>query len=200
MIDASRGFTLIELLVVVAIIAIVMVIAMPSVSSYFQVSLESAARQMAATIKETYNTSVVTGKVHRLVYDLKGNDYWVEIGPDAVLLDTPKSREREERRKKFRSILEKAPAAAFTMDKEVTRKKIGLPAGAKFEDVVTQQSHEPITEGVAFTHFFPAGLTEQTIIHLTDNSKHHSSLVISPLIGRTDVYNRYVTSEEIFGK
>ena len=53
---------------------------------------------------------------------------------------------------------------------------------------------------LAYTHFFPHGLTEQTIIHLTDTSGHKASLIISPLIGNTDVYDRYISLEEAFGK
>ena len=69
-----------------------------------------------------------------------------------------------------------------------------------FEDVISQQSKEPLTTGTAYTHIFPNGLTEQTIVHLTDESKHHVSLVFTPIAGHTDVYERYVTAKEIFGQ
>lgn len=194
------GFTLIELLVVVAIIAIFSAIAMPTISSYFKVSLSSAAREMASTIKETYNSSVMTGKVHRIAYDIKKGNYWVESGPPTALLETKESKEREERRKVFARAGETPPPSGFSLEKSVTHKKMALPSGASFEDVITQQSLEPITEGVAYSHFFPHGFTEQTIIHLQDESKHKVSLVISPLIGKTDLYERYITRDEAFKK
>lgn len=196
----EEGFSLIELIVVIALIVIISVFAIPGVSSYFQVSLSSATRDIASTVKEAYNSAVITGNVHRLVYDLKANQYWVESGPPTVLLDTAESKEREERRKRFASPSEEPPASPFKLERNVTRKKIELPRGVMFEDILTQQSPEPLTEGTAFTHFFPHGLTEQTVIHLTDQSKHHVTLVIAPLIGQTDLYERYATAEEIFGK
>lgn len=196
----QRGFTLIELLVVVALIAIITIMALPSVGSYFQISMSSAARELASTVKETYNTSVITGKVLRIVYDLKSNEYWVESGPVTELLDTPATKEKAERKKRFASLSQKAPESPFHLDKSVTRKKVSLPRGVHFEDIVTQQSNEPITEGVAYTHFFPHGLTEQTIVHLADDSKHKVSLVLSPLTGRTDQYERYVNPDEILPK
>jgi prepilin-type N-terminal cleavage/methylation domain-containing protein len=197
---SERGFTLIELLVVVALIMLISLFALPSISSYFGVSLNSAARDLATTMKEAYNATVVTGKVHRLVFNLKDNTYWAEVGPATALLDTKESKEKEERHKRFAKASAEAPPSGFSMDTSVTRKKISLPRGTIFEDVITQQGKDPITEGSAYSHIFPNGLTEQTIIHLTDSSKHHVTLVISALIGRTDMYDRYLNREEAFNE
>jgi hypothetical protein len=185
--------------VVVAIIAMFSVFALPSITSYFRVSLNSATREMATTIKEAYNSTVITGKVHRIVYDLKNSEYWVEIGPATVNLDTKESKEREDHQNRFRKP-DKKVESPFSLDKSVTRKKVPLPMGVTFEDIISQQSDQPVTEGTTYTHFFPQGFTEQTLIHLTDESKHHITLAISPLVGRTDMFERYVDKAEAFGK
>ena len=88
----------------------------------------------------------------------------------------------------------------FQMDTTVTRKKISLPRGVSYEDVITEERADPIIEGIAYSHFFPRGLTEQTIIHLQDTSQHHASLVITPLLGMTELYDRYIKRDEAFGK
>jgi hypothetical protein len=82
------------------------------------------------------------------------------------------------------------------MDTTITRKQTALPQGVKFEDINSGRTPEPQTEGTAYTHFFPHGLSEPTIVHLQDNSKHHTSLVINPLLGETEVYGRYVNEAE----
>jgi prepilin-type N-terminal cleavage/methylation domain-containing protein len=196
----TDGFTLIEVLIVVFIIALVSVLILPSVTSYFQLSLSATGREMSSTIKEAYNSSVITGRVYRMVYDFKAESYWVESAPAGVLLDTKESKEKEERRKRYASINEAPPPSAFSMDKLITRNKVSLPTGVVFEDIITQQSKDPITEGLAYTHFFPHGPTEQTIIHIKDNSNHKASLVITALIGHTDLYERNVSASDIFGK
>ncbi len=194
------GFSLIELIVTVAIITLITVFALPSISSYFQVSLASSSREIAAIVKETYNSAVITGKVHRIVYDLKKQEYWVESGPATMLLDTKETKEKEERRKRFAPLGAEPPPSPFKLERSITRKKIELPRGASFEDVQTEQSAEPITEGLAYTHFFPHGIVEQTVIHLKDESKHRNSLVISAIGGQTDVYERYASAQEILGQ
>lgn len=199
---STLGFTLIELLVVVALIGLISVMALPSVSSYFQVSLNTTTREMASVVKDAYNTTLLSGKVHRIVYDLKKNQYWVEVGPDNALMDTKESLEKAAQRRRLR--MQSSDAAEtgiqFTMDKTVTKKKMSLPSGVKFEDLVTEQSQVPIEVGEAYTHIFPNGITEQTLVHLADSSRHHSSLSITPLLGRSDVYDRHIEKGEVFGK
>ncbi len=195
----SRGFSLIELMVVVAIIGLFTAVALPKLTSFFRVSLESATRDLASIIKETYNATMVTGKVHRLVFDLTKNEYWVESSPNAFLLNTSESREKIERRKRRDRHYEEAPSG-FNLERLITRKKKSLPMGVSIEDIVTQQGDEPVTTGTAYSHFFPYGITERTIVHLKDQSEHQFSLVIAPTIGSTDLYMRYVRPNDAFGK
>jgi prepilin-type N-terminal cleavage/methylation domain-containing protein len=198
--QSRSGFTLIELLVVIALIAIISIIALPTVGSYFQITLSSATREIASTVKEAYNSTLLTGQVYRMAYDLKNRQYWVESGPANVLLETKESREKAEMKKRFTQTLSAQTKSQFSMATDINKKKHSLPRGVKFEDVITQESPEPIIDGMAYTHFFPNGLTEQTLIHLTDDSKHHTTLALTPILGRTDSYERSVTPEEAFGK
>lgn len=200
--SVNMGFTLIELLVVVALAGLITLFALPTVTSYFKVSLNSATREIGSIVKEAYNSTVVTGKVHRVVYDFKENTYWVEVGSANVLLDTEETRQHEERKRRFATSKEKEkePPSLFQLAKTVTRKKLSLPRGVTYEDILTEQSHEPITQGTAYTHIFPHGVTEQTILHLKDSQGHHVSLILSSLIGRTHVVDHYVKEEEAFAQ
>lgn len=197
---SQQGFTLIEMLVVISLIVMIFVMAMPSISSSFKLSLSSTARGMASVITEAYNASVITGKVYRVAIDLKKNTYWIEVGGAHVLLDTKESKDKEDARRKFLKPGEVKTPSGFSMDTTITRKQQSLPTGVTFEDVMNQLSNEPITEGIAYSHFFPHGLTEQTIIHIQDTSSHHASLVITSVIGQTDLYDRYIDKKEAFAQ
>lgn len=192
----ERGFTLVEVLVVIALIALISIFALPGLGNLFRVSLNSISREMATTVKEAYNAAAMTGRVYRLVYDFKEKQYWVESGPGTTMLETAESRERE--RQRTRLTKKEAPKdTSFSMDKNITRKKHSLPRGVEFEDILTEQSPEPLKEGVAYTHFFPHGVSEQTLIHLTDSSNNKVTLSISSISGRTRMLNRHASLEEV---
>jgi prepilin-type N-terminal cleavage/methylation domain-containing protein len=196
---AESGFTLMELLVVIALIAVIATMAVPSVSNIFKISLGSTTRDLATTVRYAYNAAMMTKKMHRLVYDLENHSYWVEVGPASVLMDTEESKARRERARRFGSKRDedKEPdQGAFSLARYVTRKKNEMPRGVQFEDVTTEQNPEPVTRGLAYTHFFPHGIIEQTVIHLQDTANHKSTLVITPIVGRTRVIERYVPAKE----
>lgn len=197
----QSGFSLIELLVVIALIALITMLALPGISSYFQLSLSSASRDIASIIKEAYNATIITGRVHRVVFNLDEGQYWVEAGPANLLLDTRESRMKEERRKKLSTAIgtDAEQKSSFQIETSITRNKVSLPTGTKFDDVSTQQGSEPILSGIAYCHFFPNGMSEQTLIHVSDQSKHKITLAITALLGQTDLYERYATANEIFG-
>jgi hypothetical protein len=70
----------------------------------------------------------------------------------------------------------------------------------KFKDVVTEQSETPITEGIAYTHIFPQGMSEKSLVHLIDTSKNEMSLTVANLLGRCSVEGRYIEPQEFFKK
>jgi hypothetical protein len=149
---------------------------------------------MASIIKEAYNSAVITGKVHRVVYDIDKKEYWVESGPKTFLLESEKSRKEKEKlgRKK-----EKNNDSPFTQEKRITRRKQSLPLGVKFVDIITEQSPEKITEGRAYTHLFPHGIAERTLIHLEDNGNHQITLNIRALSGRVKQFDGYLDEKQV---
>ena len=95
---------------------------------------------------------------------------------------------------------EKKKNGGFHQESSLTRKKKTLPIGVKFKDVYTEQSPDPITEGLAYTHIFPQGITEKSLVHLQDTGKNEVSLVVSNLLGRCAVEGRYIEAKEVFLK
>ncbi len=190
---------------VFALIAVIAVFAVPAVSNHYKLNLNSTAREMASVVKEGYNATVVTRQINRVVYDFEKGEYWVESGPSDTLLDAPENQDKDFKRESVRNRRsadrdkdKNDTGAAFAMNRLVTRSKKSLPSGVEFEDVITARSRDPITKGKAYTHFFPHGAAEKTIIHLKDSSNHQISLVIQPLIGKTRLMQGHVTEKEAY--
>jgi prepilin-type N-terminal cleavage/methylation domain-containing protein len=91
----SSGFSLLELLIVVAILGLVGLIAIPSISNTFRFSVQSSAREVATLVKDTSNSAQISGKIHRMVYDLKNQQYWVESTSENTLLKSDESIQKE---------------------------------------------------------------------------------------------------------
>ena len=200
----ENGFSLIELLIVVAILGLVGIIAVPSISNTFRFSVQSSAREIATLIKDASNSAQITGKIHRVAYDIKNSQYWAESTGETTLLKGEDSVNYEKDKgsafKKDVTEEDKKKNGGFHQESSLTRKKRSLPIGVKFKDIYTEQSEEPIVDGMAYTHIFPQGLTEKSLIHLEDTAKNEVSLVVSNLLGRCSVEGRYIEAKEVFRK
>jgi prepilin-type N-terminal cleavage/methylation domain-containing protein len=199
----EAGFSLIELLIVVAILGLVGIIAVPSITNTFRFSVQSSARELATLVKEASNASQITGKTYRIAYDIKNSQYWAESTSEQPLLSSEESEKLDRQRESIFSKAkdaEKKKKGPFSQDSMLTKKKRSLPIGVKFKDVYTEQSEDPITEGIAYTHIFPQGLTEKSLVHLEDNDRNSISLIVSNLLGRAMVEGRFIEAKEIFGK
>lgn len=196
---SESGFSLLELLIVVGILGLVGLIAIPSISNTFRFSVQSSAREIATLIKDASNSAQITGKVHRIAYDLKNEQYWVESSSESTLLKSDESKEKE---KELHSIFslkdDDAKKDAFRQEPMLTKKKRNLPIGVRFKDVFTEQSDEPISDGIAYTHIFPQGMSEKSLVHLEDTAKNVVSLIVTNLLGRCQVEGREITAKEVF--
>jgi prepilin-type N-terminal cleavage/methylation domain-containing protein len=176
------GFTLIELLIVVAILGLVGMIAIPSISNTFRFSVKSSAREIATLIKDASNQAQITGKVHRIAYDLKNQQYWVESTSENTLLKSDESikKEKEQSRSLFFKEDDTKKNGGFRQENLLTKKKRTLAVGVTFTDVYTEQSEDPIKDGMAYTHIFPQGMSEKSLVHLKIRAT-----IRSPLRSRT---------------
>ncbi len=189
-------------MIVVAILGLVGVITIPSITSTFRFSVQSSAREIATLIKDASNSAQITGKVHRIAYDLKSDQYWVESSSEQTFLKSDESREKEKEQHSFfsgePSEEEKKKNGGFRQDSLLTRKKRTLPIGVHFKNIFTEQTPEPITTGIAYTHIFPQGMSEKTLVHLEDTSKNEVSLVVTNILGRCQVQGREIDPKEVF--
>lgn len=212
----SAGFSLVEVLIVLTITAVVLGSVVVSFRSLRRATAKSAAGQLAAAIRYTYDRAITTGGYYRMVFDLdpdgkEGARYWVEKSDNRFYLardkekgdgrgrapdeeeEEKKRKEKEERQKPLGltqdAALEPPPEprrAKFESFQDSNLPKVQL-RGVKVKSIFTRRQREPYTEGKAYLYFFPDGHTERAIIHVADDDDDVYSLIVQPLTGRVEL-------------
>jgi hypothetical protein len=86
----------------------------------------------------------------------------------------------------------KAKRTRFSAFKELAVKPSEIK-GAKLYGIFTPRLATPLNTGKGYIYFFPLGMTEAAQVYLSDEEeKTFYSLVVHPLTGRVQIYNRYV--------
>lgn len=158
----NRGFTLIELGVVLFLIGLFSLLLIPRLDRFGQGNLDASARRLRGTIKYLYNEAALTGREHRLVYDLDHGSYrGLVLAASGDLTALPG-----------------------------TGKGATLLAGVHFRDL-TLRGQGSFTTGEVTTRIHPTGWLEETVIHLRDDEGKELTLRIAPLTGAADIYPDY---------
>ena len=74
-----QGFTLLETILIVGLLAGVYAYAVPQFGLFSGLERSSTLNRIAVDIRSAYDTAVLTGKVHRLVFNLSKGEYWLEV-------------------------------------------------------------------------------------------------------------------------
>jgi general secretion pathway protein H len=219
--DGELGFTLMEVLIVIVIVAAVTILSVTGLRGFAKTELRGSASHMASAIRYLFDRASTTGKVHRLVLDFDAGKYWAEVSDDPFII--PGGKETEESRKQEaetiareeeakREAAEKESffgnsaipskympkpfipkRAKFGTFREMVVKTVTLKSSVVLDDIYTPRLAKPLAEGRGYLYFFPLGMTEAAIIHLSDPKREtFYSLVVHPLTGRVNIKNSFV--------
>ena len=212
-----RGVTLIEILVVVALVAVVMGIAISSLSGSGSAQLRQASTRVAAAVRVAYARATAAGRVVRLVFDFGGSTIAMEETPDRHTIkkgslsgDAADTAEDLARDAAGASAV-RAPPATFepvdlrrgagvrTRDEEEAQDDddkptpVALPSKIQFWQIDVEHQPVPVRDGKAFLYFFPGGQTENASIQLriaglTEEDKTgFMTILVSPLTGKAKI-------------
>jgi general secretion pathway protein H len=158
----TRGFTLIELSVILVLLGIFSLLLIPRLDRFGRGELDASARRLRGTIKFLFNEAALTGREHRLIYDLEHGRYRAMVlNPGGELTEL------------------RGPGKA-------TR----LPEGIRFQDLVLR-NRGTFSTGEVTVRIHPTGWLEESLIHLQDQSGAQRTLRIAPLTGAADIDQGY---------
>jgi type II secretory pathway pseudopilin PulG len=200
------AFSLLELLVVIVLLAGLFAIAIPSIRSLGGLDLKSQIIKIAGLTSEVYALAAISGKTHRIVFDLDTQKYWVEekasdvgeIMPELGYEDLFKERQGKNNE----------PADRFVPSfKEVSGdlgEKFELDKNLVIHGVWTEDMTDIARTGKARIYFFSGGYTEVAFISLAIKGEENDSsmyLSLEPLTGEVAIdYGEPDTSKLMIGE
>lgn len=218
---SDAGFTLIEIAVAIMLIAILLAVAIPAFDSYSGADVRGAAAKIAAIERACEGESGIKNVTLRVTYDLDHGGFWVEAYPgiyqiastardlDRVRDEEAKKAEEEKRKKELESRFSEkseaddqaaAPAPKFVPVALDFVEPDTLPRGVRFKGVRTPQFKQEIKDGKAYTHFFPNGWAEHTLVYLEDKHGNEVTLETDPLSGKVVVWDGELDFHDIEDK
>ncbi len=161
--QTGHGFTLIELMVVMLLISIVLAVAIPKFDGgAFQDPVKKLSRWMINTVRSLRSAAIQKQKVQGLMIDLSNNRMWLVND----------------------EMDELALAAA-------SDKALKLPDTIRIKEV--QFPHqESITSGTTEVYFYPAGYSDQVLIHLEADQNERFTYLVEPLLPKVKFVDEWV--------
>ena len=163
----SSGFTLLELSLVLFIIGLLVTVLVPRLGGLEHARLDTSAKRLAALVRYLHGEAAFRGQTYRIRYDLDQHQYGVQVL-------TPSQETK-----------------TFVADESPLSQTVQLPTNVTFTDIRVP-SIGRVQIGQVFTHFYPQGYTDPTVIHLRDQQSRTVTVIIPPITGEATVYEGYV--------
>lgn len=219
----KRGMTLIEIVVVIAIIGIMAALSAPSLNGILGLQQQSAVKELGQTYIWLQEEASLRNVCFRLSFNLDRGTWKIEMGDPSTLVfsSTEEAEEHQDdlkskmRRFTKRQIeegaMEEETKSDFQkLDDPAFKSEHTLPEGLSFAYVYTPQygeegkrpsdrePDEPEDESIAYSHIFPDGTVEHTVIRVVDGVGEDAdfddgyTLEIEPINGRVQLTDEII--------
>lgn len=200
--------TLIEIMIVVLIIAIAATAMSFGFGALTRTRLRSGCVKIMAASRYAYNRAVSQGTTTRVLLDLDGNTLSIEEAHGRVTLARAGDPRREERSEEDTAAVDPWSAAQQRLEKTM-RPSFGQspfrPISTEGGEAISRFQPHPVGDGIQILrmlvphepeprdagkgaiYFFPHGMTEHAVVHLSDGNSVYS-VEIHPLTGRGKVH------------
>jgi len=160
---SKDGFTLIEVLLVMLIVGLITAVAVPSMREMFSdVGIESAARDIATTLRYAHERAILDGKRYRMRLDLDADTYWLEA---------------QEKRGK-------AADRLVAVEDNLIQKKV-MPTDVGIERVAATVKRR--RKGEEYIEFHPDGTSESGSIYISEKRGRSFLVTVEKLNSRVSV-------------
>lgn len=156
-------------------------------------------RKIAVETKELRTNARLQNATFRMVFQMdkeKGHKFWVESASGhALQMSEAQQKELDQMTKIQREDAYKGKSK-FTKDKKLGN-ETSLTTGLEFEGIEIAGRNKEITQGLAYIHFFPQGLSDEALIKIGDRKNQHWTISIHPLTGSAEILNGTLNFREL---
>lgn len=189
----KKAFSLIEILIVLAILGMIVGVGVPQINRIFRANLKSASVKIAGLVRFAYDSSIVKGTIHRIVFDFEKKIYMLEASNtnELVYMDDESPDEAKDEQKRDEDV-EELPA--FSPYSGEAGKETTLPVGVVFDSVENVTLNKKFTGDRAYMYFFPQGMTQNMIIRLKSEKGETGfySIQVNPISAKARIEGRYI--------
>ncbi|MEZ4816255.1 MAG: prepilin-type N-terminal cleavage/methylation domain-containing protein [Bdellovibrionota bacterium] len=194
----KRGLTLIEILMVLALLGLLLSVGLPKIDRITRANVRTGVRRLGALVKYCYDQSVLTGKLHRISFDLADGKTASEQSwkLEMAVGDTlPEEQIKEDLTGSSSSSSESSegsPSAIQPFVPAAEASKHYLPRGIQIVQVKSWRlgPNVALTQGPISVYCFPNGFVDDATIYLQEQGKPKSAYFIvktRSLTGRVDI-------------
>lgn len=193
----SRGFSLLELMVVIVLLGLLMTIAIPSVRALNSTDLKNEITTIAGLTSEVYARAAISGKTHRINFDLDNQNYWVEekegdagtvspdLGYEELMRERVKMVTSEDEQDKLHQFLPNYKAVPGVLGEKHT-----LDSSLVIYGAWTEPMEEVSRSGLISIYFFSGGYTQVAFVSLAKKEQEADTamyVALSPLTGNVEI-------------
>ena len=187
MTNNNKGFTLIEILIVIVILSIMILVAVPRITTFFNTERESTAITTALIVK-TFDDSFLTENINYLSIHLYDPWQQEEPPPDSEDVDMYS-------RRNAISVLRLVDGKFIQHNKNTLKPRV-FPDSFRFEEVVLSTG-EIIKNGNVLVPFYPAGFSDNIILHILVNNSDKISIKIRKFLREPVIASGYAEFDEV---
>lgn len=177
------------------ILGVMLALAIPRLGNRSYAQLNSETRKLALAFRYLRHAAILNGRPYRLMYDLDNRSYWVMVGD----VDTPPPPDEEEEEESGFDdtdlFADATPVESFSHDVDGPIGTRKLPESIGYSDVELPQVAGKVSEGIAYTTFYPDGYVDISVIHLDNGQDVFTLYVLNPITGQVFVEPGYLSWE-----
>lgn len=191
----NKAFSLLEVLIVLAILASIVALAIPQISSqnhsrksFFRklIALDKQLRSLARLQNRTYRINFYIKKIK----ETKITVFWVDYKNGKTVITKPTIKPDAQKGL--------SKSSDWEMATKIFRKKQALPYNLELVSAKLEGFKKTLNNGLISIYFFPEGMAQRAVVQFSEKQKHYWSFIVKAFISKNNLLAKKISFKEAF--